>query len=155
MEKRSKVYKVKARTEFGRLLAVLGSKTNLVYIPIKNTMIKTPFIKLYELKNPLILKGVSKLIGIRPLNDVVVIEDSIGKGVLLDLSEIDDIGSSKFITLEVPGPPELLTLGPSRSPEPENRLLEPVFRFSEEPIKLVDFLNLDEIQLNLIISFCY
>src|SRR6266566_7418560 len=69
-EKRPKAYKVKARTEPRRLLAVLGSKTYLVYMSTRNTVIKTPFIKLYEPKNPLILKEVSKPIEIWPLNDV-------------------------------------------------------------------------------------
>src|SRR6266699_7268961 len=68
LEKRPKVYKVKARTESGRLLAVLGSKICLAYVPARNVEIKTPFIKLYELKNPLTLEGVTKSIGIRPLN---------------------------------------------------------------------------------------
>src|SRR6266699_4045594 len=99
-EKRPKAYKVKAKTEPGRLLAVLRSKTYLVYVLIKNTVTKTPFIKLYELKNPLTLEGVLKLIEIRPLNDVVVTEDSTGKGISLDLPEIDDIGSSESTTLE-------------------------------------------------------
>src|SRR6266699_1913388 len=50
-EKRPKAYKVKAKTEPGRFLAVLRSKTYLVYIPTKNTMAKTLFIKLYKTKN--------------------------------------------------------------------------------------------------------
>src|SRR6266699_6724182 len=39
LKKQSKAYKVKAKTEPGRLLAVLRSKTYLVYIPTRNTMI--------------------------------------------------------------------------------------------------------------------
>ncbi len=62
-------------------------------------MTKTPFIKLYESKNPLTLERVLKSIEIRPLNDVAVTENSIGKGILLNLPEIDDINSSKLITL--------------------------------------------------------
>src|SRR6266699_6701187 len=38
LEKRSKAYKIKARTEPGRLLTVLGSKTYLIYIPTRNTV---------------------------------------------------------------------------------------------------------------------
>src|SRR6266699_1194118 len=53
LEKRSKAYKVKVKTESERLLAVLGSKTCLVYVPVRNVVTKTPFIKLYEPKNPL------------------------------------------------------------------------------------------------------
>src|SRR6266699_2478414 len=135
-EKRSKAYKVKARTEPGRLLAVLKSKTYLVYVPIRNTVIKTPFIKLYEPKNPLTLEGVSKLIEIRPLNDVAVTEDSTKKGISLDLPEIDDIGFLKLTTPEAPRsprPPELPAPRPFRPPEPENKLLEPVLRLFEEP----------------------
>ncbi len=143
-EKRSKVYKVKARIEPGRLLAVLGSKTYLVYMFIRNIVIKTPFIKLYELKNPLTLEGVSKLIRIRPLNDVAIIEDFIGEGVSLNLPEIDDIGFLEFIILEVPGPLELLALGPFRPSEPESRSSEFVFRPPEEFIKPVDSLDLDK-----------
>ncbi len=104
-------------------------------------MTKTPFIKLYELKNPLTLERVSKPIKIRPLNDVAVTEDSTGEGVSLDLPEIDDIGSSKSITPEAPRPlklPELPAPGPSRPLKPENRLLEPVFKLPEEPIKPID-----------------
>ncbi len=156
LEKRSKAYKVKARTEPGRLLTVLRSKTYLIYILTRNTVIKTLFIKLYELKNLLILKRVSKLIEIRPLNDVVVIEDFTGEEVSLDLPEIDDIGSSKPITPEAPGslrplnllvqePLKLPVPGPSKFPEPENRPSEPVFRPFEKLIKLVDSLNPDEI----------
>src|SRR6266566_1482983 len=96
-EKRPKIYKVKAKTELGRLLTVLRSKTYLVYIFIRNTMIKTPFIKLYEPKNPLTLERVLKPIEIRLLNDVTVIKDSTGERVSLDLLEIDDISSLKFI----------------------------------------------------------
>ena len=113
------------------------------------------FIKLYEPKNPLTLEGVSKPIGIRLLNDVAVTEDSTGEGVSLDLPEIDDIGSSKFIIPEVPGPPELPALGPLRLLELENRLLELVFRLSEKPMKPIDSLDPDEMQLDLIISHCY
>src|SRR6266566_1306779 len=58
LEKWSKAYKVKAKIEPRRLLTVLGSKTYLVYVPTKNTVTKTPFIKLYEPKNPLTLEGV-------------------------------------------------------------------------------------------------
>src|SRR6266566_7063330 len=92
LEKRPKAYKVKAKTESGRLLAVLGSKICLAYVPAKNVVTKTPFIKLYELKNPLTLERITKLIRIRPLNDVTVTEDSTGERVSLDLPEIDDIG---------------------------------------------------------------
>ncbi len=38
-------------------------------------MTKTPFIKLYEPKNPLTLEGVSKPTGIRPLNNVAIIKN--------------------------------------------------------------------------------
>ncbi len=69
-------------------------------MPIKNIITKTPFIKLYEPKNPLTLEKVSKPIGIRPLNDVVVTEDSTGERISLDLLEIDDIGFLESITLE-------------------------------------------------------
>ena len=165
LEKRLKVYKVKVKIEFGRLLTVLGSKTCLVYVPVKNMVIKTPFIKLYEFKNLLTLEEVIKPIGIRPLNDVAVIEDSIGKKVSLDLSEIDNIGLPEFTTLEISGPsrpPEPPALGPFRPPEPlaprPSRLLEPVprlFRPSEELIEPVDSSNLDEIQLDLVTSFSY
>src|SRR6266699_1190113 len=115
LEKQSKAYKVKAKTEPRRLLTVLRSKTYLVYVSTRNTVIKTPFIKLYEPKNPLTLERVSKPIGIRLLNDVAVTEDSTGKRISLDLLEIDDIGSSESITPETPGPPELPTPGPFRS----------------------------------------
>src|SRR6266699_3484970 len=158
LEKRSKVYKVKAKTELRRFLTVLRSKTYLVYISIKNTMIKTPFIKLYKPKNPLTLEGFSKPIEIRPLNDVAITEDSIGEEVSLDLSEIDDIGFSEPTIFETPRSSRSLELsapGLSRPPEPENRPLEPVFRPSEEPIKPMDSLDPDEMQLNLVISLCY
>src|SRR6266699_676484 len=52
LEKQPKVYKVKARTESRRLLTVLRSKICLAYVPVRNVVIKTPFIKLYKLKNP-------------------------------------------------------------------------------------------------------
>ncbi len=65
-------------------------------------MTKTLFIKLYEPKNLLILKKVSKPTEIRPLNDVAVTKDSIKKRISLDLPEIDDINSSEPITPEAP-----------------------------------------------------
>ena len=85
LKKQLKAYKVKVKIEPRRLLAVLKFKTYLVYISIKNIIIKTPFIKLYELKNPLTLEGVLKLIRIRLLNDIVVIEDSTGEKISLNL----------------------------------------------------------------------
>ena len=72
LEKQSKIYKVKVKTEPKRLLTILKSKTYLIYISIKNIIIKTPFIKLYEFKNLLTLKKVLKPIKIRPLNNVAV-----------------------------------------------------------------------------------
>ncbi len=161
LEKRPKVYKVKAKTESEKLLTVLKSKNCLVYISTKNIVTKMPFLKLYEPKNPLLLEGVSKFIGIRPLNDVSVIQDSIGKKVSLNLPEIDndDIGS--------PEPVEPLALGPSRFPEPLAlgplepiviRLFKPLElenRPIEEPIKPINSSNLDEMQLDLVTSFCY
>ncbi len=65
-------------------------------------MIKTSFIKLYKFKNPLILKEVLKFIKIRPLNDIAIIKDSIGKRISLDLLEIDDINFLKPIIPEAP-----------------------------------------------------
>ncbi len=154
-EKRPKAYKVKVKTEPGRLLAVLGSKTYLVYMSTRNIMIKMPFIKLYKLKNPLTLERVLKLTGIRPLNDVAVIEDSIGERISLDLPEIDDIGSSESTTPEALGPLEFPAPGLFKPLELENRPLEPVLRSFEELIKLMDSSNPDEIQLDLVISFYY
>ena len=121
LEKRPKAYKVKARIELGRLLAVLRFKIYLVYVSIRNIVIKTPFIKLYELKNPLTLKRVLKPIEIRPLNDVAVIEDFTGEGVSLDLPEIDDIGSLEPTTFETPRflkPPKLPVPGPFKPLKP-------------------------------------
>src|SRR6266699_2854838 len=153
LKKQPKVYKVKAKIESGRLLTVLGSKTCLAYVLVRNVVTKTPFIKLYKPKNPLTLKGVIKPIGIRPLNDVAVTEDPIGEGILLDLPEIADIGPLELTAPEVlrpfkpsepPAPKpfkpsEPLVPGPFRPPEP---ILGPS-RPSEEPIELVDFSNLD------------
>ncbi len=154
-EKRPKTYKIKAKTEPRRLLAVLGSKTYLIYVSTRNTVTKTPFIKLYKPKNPLTLEKGSKPTGIRPLNDVAVIEDSTKEGISLDLPEIDDINSSESTTLESPGPPELPALGPFKTPEPENKLLEPVFKPPEKPIKPMDSSDPDEMQLDLIINLYY
>src|SRR6266566_757658 len=165
LEKRPKAYKVKARTESERLLAVLGSKTYLTYVPTKNMVTKTPFIKLYEPKNPLTLERVTKPTGIRPLNDVAVTEDSTGEGVSLDLPEIDDIGPPEPTAPEAPGPsrpPEPPAPGPSKPSEPlapgPSRPPEPVpgpSRPSEKPIEPMDSSNLDEIQLDLVTSLCY
>src|SRR6266566_1541839 len=154
LEKRPKAYKVKARTESGRLLAVLGSKICLAYVPTRNVVTKTPFIKLYEPKNPLTLEGVIKPTGIRLLNDVAVTEDSTGEGVSLDLPEIDDIGPPEPITPLAPGlfrPPEPPAPGPSRPLEPVPGPPGP----SKEPIELVDSLNLDKMQLDLVTNLCY
>ena len=174
LEKRPKAYKVKAKTESGRLLAVLGSKTCLAYIPAKNVVTKTLFIKLYKFKNPLTLEKVSKSIEIRLLNDVVVTKDSTGEKVSLDLLEIDDIGLlkltipevprlSKLPKLLVPRPSKLLELLVSKllellAPRP-SKPLEPIatgfFKLSEELIKPVDSSNLDEMQLDLVTSLYY
>ncbi len=124
-------------------------------MPTKNIVTKTPFIKLYEPKNPLTLKGVSKPIGIRPLNDVAITKDSTGEKISLDLLEIDDIGSSEFTTPEAPGPPELPAPRPSKPLEPKNKPLEPILRPSEEPIKPMDSSDPDEIQLDLVTSLYY
>src|SRR6266699_6402813 len=121
LKKRPKAYKVKTKTESGRLLTVLRSKTYLAYIPTRNVMTKTPFIKLYKPKNPLTLERVTKPTGIRPLNNVAVTEDSTEEKVSLDLPEIDDIGPSEPIALETPGPsrpPEPPAPEPSKPPEP-------------------------------------
>ncbi len=148
LKKRSKAYKVKAKIELGRLLTILGSKTYLVYMFIRNTVTKTPFIKLYEPKNLLVLERVLKPIRIRPLNDVAIIENSTGERVLLDLSKIDDIDFSKFTTLEAlrsPRPLELPTPRLFKFPKLEKRPSELIFRLFEELIKPVDFSDPDEI----------
>ena len=133
-------------------------------------MTKTPFLKLYEPKNPLFLKGVSKPIRIRPLNNVSVTLNSIRKKISLDLPEIDDdIGSPEPVNPEVPGPfrplepttprpskpLEPIVPRPLKPPEPENKPLEPMFRPPEELIKPIDSLDPDEIQLDLIINLYY
>ncbi len=161
LKKQLKAYKVKVKTESGRLLTVLKSKNCLVYIPTKNTVTKTPFLKLYEPKNPLFLRGVSKPIGIRPLNDVSVTQDSTEEKVSLDQPEIDDddIGSSEPVEPLAPkpfrppeplalGPLELIVIRPLKPPKLENR---PV----EEPMKPMDSSNLDKMQLDLITSLYY
>jgi len=148
LEKQSKAYKVKTRTELKKLLTVLRSKTYLVYVLTRNTIIKTLFIKLYEPKNPLALKEVSKPIGIRPLNDVAITEDSTKKKISLDLPEIDNIGSLEFTTFETPRSSKPLKLPiprPFKPPEPKNKLLKPVFKLSEKPIKPMDSSDPDEI----------
>ncbi len=121
-------------------------------------MIKTPFIKLYELKNPLTLKKISKPIEIRPLNDVAIIKYSTKERISLDLLKIDNIGSSKSTTSKTsrsPKPLEFLILRPFRPLEPENRPLEPIFKYFKEPIKPIDSSDPDKIQLNLIINLYY
>ena len=95
---------------------------------------------------------------------------SIGEGVSLDLSEIDDdIGFPEPVNPEVPGPskppeltalrpskpPELTILRPLRPPEPKNKPSESMLRPPEELIKPMDSSDPDEMQLNLIISLCY
>ncbi len=147
LEKQSKIYKVKVKTEPRRFLTVLRSKTYLVYISTRNIVIKTLFIKLYEPKNLLVLEGVSKLIEIRPLNDVVITKDSIRKRISLDLLEIDDIGSSELTTLKAlrsSRPSELLVPRPFKLPKPKNRPLKPIFKLPEKLIKLMDFSDPDE-----------
>ena len=47
-ERRSKGHKLEARTETGRLLAVLGPNVYLVYIPTRHVVYKTSILKLYE-----------------------------------------------------------------------------------------------------------
>ena len=124
-------------------------------------MTKTLFLKLYEPKNPLFLEGVLKPIGIQPLNDASVIQNSIRKEISLDLPEIDDDDISSpepiepptpkpFKLLEplVPRPLEPITIRSLKPPKPENR---PV----EKPMKPIDSSNLDKMQLNLVISLCY
>ena len=143
LEKQPKAYKVKAKTESRRLLTVLGSKTYLVYILIRNVVTKTLFIKLYKSKNPLTLKRIIKPIGIRSLNDVAITENSIGKGISLDLLEIDDISLLKPTTSEAPKPFKFSKPPVSRLFRPSEPVLEPL-RLSEEPIELMNSANLDE-----------
>ncbi len=121
-------------------------------------MIKTPFIKLYKLKNPLTLKGVLKPTKIRLLNDVTIIEDFTGEKISLDLPEIDDINFSEPTIFEIPKsfkPLELLAPRPFKPLESENKSSKLMFRLFEEPIKPIDSLDPDEIQLDLIISLYY
>ena len=130
LEKQPKAYKVKVKIESRKFLIVLRSKTYLIYVFIKNIMIKMSFIKLYKYKNPLTLKEVSKLIEIRLLNDVAITKDSIGKRVSLDLLEIDNISSSKPTTSKAPRsfkPPKLPAPKPSKPPEPKNKPSKPIF----------------------------
>jgi len=111
-------------------------------------MTKTPFIKLYELKNPLILEEVSKPIGIRPLNNIAVIENFTEEKISLDLPEIDNIGSLKSIIFETPRPLELLELptpSPFKPPKLKNKPLKSIFRPSEKSIKLMDSSDPDKI----------
>ncbi len=118
-------------------------------------MTKTPFIKLYKPKNPLTLKEVSKSIKIRPLNDVAIIKDSTGKKISLDLPEIDNIGSSESITPKIPRLLKFPNPRLFRPPKPKNRPLEPILKPSEKPIKPIDSLDPDKIQLDLVISLYY
>jgi len=111
-------------------------------------VIKTLFIKLYKFRNLLVLKEVSKPIGIRLLNDVVIIKDFTKEEILLDLSEIDGISSLEPTTSEVPRslrPLELPALGPFKPSKPENRPSEPIFKLFKKPIKPVDSSDPDEI----------
>ena len=47
-EQRSRSQKLDAHAEKAKLLAVLGTKTYLIYLPTRNSVTKTSFIKLYE-----------------------------------------------------------------------------------------------------------
>lgn len=47
-EKRPKSLKLQARTEPGRLLAALGNKTCLVWIPARRAVVKSPFVKIVD-----------------------------------------------------------------------------------------------------------
>lgn len=47
-EKRSKSLKLQPRTEAGRLLAVLGSETYLVWIPARRVVVKSSFVKIVD-----------------------------------------------------------------------------------------------------------
>ncbi len=85
MKKRPKDYKIKVKIESERLLIILKFKIYLIYMFIKNTMIKTPFMKLYELKTLLILEEVSNFINIRSLNDVAITENFIKERISLNL----------------------------------------------------------------------
>ena len=153
-EKRKKAYKTAAKTEPERLLAVLRSKNFLVYIPARKTVVKTPFIKLYEPKNPMLLKGaILSSKGIRPLNDVPATgttEDSNreGENSSNQLPEIDDIGSSKQATTTPSKPtaslkpiePPLRSLEPLELPRPLKKVSEP-FEEPEDDEMLLDPLD--------------
>ena len=56
-EKRSKAYKLAPRTETGRLLAVVGSNTYLVYIAKRHAVVKTSILKIFESKQPNLLES--------------------------------------------------------------------------------------------------
>ena len=83
------------------------------------------FIKLYKLKNPLTLERVTKPIGIRLLNDIIVTKNSTEEKISLDLSEIDDIDLLELTTSEVlrpSKPPKLKTNLQNLFPNPSKNL---------------------------------
>ncbi len=165
LEKHPKTYKIKAKTESKRLLIVLRSKTCLAYVSARNIATKTPFIKLYEPKNPLTLERITKPIRIRPLNNIAITENSTGKRISLNLPKIDDIGPPEPTTPEAPRPsrpPEPPAPEPFKPPEPPaprpSKSSEPVSeppKPSKELIKPINSSNLDEIQLDLVTSLYY
>ena len=163
-ELRAKGLKLAARTETGRLLAVLGSNTYLVYIPKRHSVIQTSILKIYKVpklgfsyypdleQDSRSLEGEDK-------------QDNLGTDIEADQADdLDAIPSSQLPTLEpgnrqqavaippsslFPSPPSLdiprppQTLAPATTPlqQPPASYQEP--RNIEDPmdVDIVHFLN--------------
>ncbi|KAK2067676.1 hypothetical protein P8C59_001390 [Phyllachora maydis] len=145
LEKRSKSLKFTSRTEECKLLAVLGSKTYLVYIPSRRAVLKTSTVKFIE----------DNTVLSQPTNNTAL------EGELVDLDldleeavspDPSNLNTEKPISIEI-GPSKLEPYESSSDskldkPSPD-KPINPVIPITNEPLNNSDLISEgDKIQLN-------
>ncbi|KAK2070946.1 hypothetical protein P8C59_005406 [Phyllachora maydis] len=144
LEKRSKSLKFTSRTEECKLLAVLGSKTYLVYIPSRRAVLKTSTVKFIE--DNTVLKGAVSL-DPSNLNTEKPISIEIGP------SKLEPYESSSDSELDEPSPdkpinPVIVESKPILAPKPIE-VIAPNQPITNEPLDNSDLISEgDQMQLD-------
>ncbi|KAK2074628.1 hypothetical protein P8C59_008822 [Phyllachora maydis] len=145
LEKRSKSLKFTSRTEECKLLAVLGSKTYLVYIPSRRAVLKTSTVKFIE----------DNTVLSQPTDNTAL------KGELVDLDldlkgavspDPSNLNTKKPISIEI-GPSKLESYESSSNSKLDKPLpdkpINPVIPITNEPLDNSDLISEgDKMQLN-------
>ncbi|KAK2067450.1 hypothetical protein P8C59_001190 [Phyllachora maydis] len=147
LEKRSKSLKFTSRTEECKLLAVLGSKTYLVYIPTRRAVLKTSTVKFIE--DNTVLKG-----AISPdpsnLNTEKPISIEIGPSKLEPYESSSNKSTRPTISIRKPELPEAFpqTIEPIFAPKPME-VIAPNQPITNEPLNNSDLISEgDKMQLD-------